>query len=74
MILGNNKSYEVLGIGTMRIKMHDGIEKVLHQVRYIPSLKRNLISLGTLYKKGYEYKASGRVLRVTNGFLLVMKG
>ena len=29
MILGNKKSCEVVGIGTMRIKMHDGVERIL---------------------------------------------
>ena len=28
MILGNNKSCEILGIGTIRIKMHDGVKRV----------------------------------------------
>lgn len=72
--MGNNKSCEVLGIGTVRIKRHDGIERVLQEVRYIPGLKRNLISLGTLDVKGFNYKAFGGVLRVTKGCLVVMKG
>ena len=47
VMLGNNKCCEIKGVGTVRIKFHDGIERVLSQVRYIPSLRRNLISLGT---------------------------
>lgn len=74
VILGNNKSCEIMGISTVRIKMHDGVKRVLQQVRYIPALKRNLILLGTLDSKGYEYKASGGVLKVTRGCLVVMKG
>ena len=74
VILGNNKSCDVFRKGTVRTKMHDGIERLLQQVRYIPSLKRNLISLGTLDKRGYEYKASGGVMTVTRGCLVVMKG
>ena len=45
----------------------DGVEKVLQQVRYIPGLKRNLISLGTLDVKGYLYKAFGGMLKVSKG-------
>ena len=74
VILGNNKIYEVMGIGTVRIKMHDGVERVLQKVRYIPRLKRNLISLGTLDVKGFNYKASSGVLSVTKGRMVVMKG
>ena len=54
--------------------MFDGIERVLQQVRYIPGLKRNLVSLGTLDARGYTYKASGGAIRVMKGFLVVMKG
>ena len=71
--MGNNKICEVLGIGTVRIIMHDGVERVLQQVRYVPGLKRNFISLGTLDVKWYSYKASGEVLEVTKGCLVVMK-
>jgi len=35
--------------------MHDGIIKTLTAVRYVPELKRNLISLGELDKNGYSY-------------------
>ena len=74
VVLVNNKCYEVKGVGTMRIKMHDGIERLLQQVKYITSLKRNLISLGTLDMNGYSYKASGGVMTVVNGSLVIMKG
>ena len=74
MLLGNNKSCEIQGIGTVRIKMFDGIERVLQQVRYIPGLKRNLVSLGTLDARGYTYKASGGAIRVMRGCLVRMKG
>ena len=63
-----------MGISTVRIKMHDGVKRELQQVRYIPALKRNLILLGILDSKGYEYKAPGGVLKVTRGCLVVMKG
>ena len=40
------------GIGTVRVKMIDGIVQELKEVRYVPQLKRNLISLGTLETLG----------------------
>lgn len=52
VLLGNNKSCEAMGIGIVRIKMHDSVERILQQVKYIPGLKRNLVSLGTLDGKG----------------------
>ena len=38
----------VEGMSTVRIKMFDGIVRELKEVRYVPQLKRNLISVGAL--------------------------
>lgn len=40
----------------------------------ILNLKRNLITLSTLYSKGYKYTSKGGVLKVSKGALIVMKG
>ena len=74
VILGNNKCCEVKGVKAVRIKMHDRVERVFQQVRYIPGLKRNLISLGTLDINGYSYKASGGVMTVVRGCMVVING
>lgn len=54
--------------------MWDGSLKIITEVRYIPELKRNLISLSTLDQKGFGYKAQDGVLKVIKGSLVVMKG
>ena len=54
--------------------MYDGNERLLKNVRIIPELKRNCISLGTLDQIGYAFKAENGVLKVTKGALVVMKG
>ncbi|RVW85315.1 Retrovirus-related Pol polyprotein from transposon TNT 1-94 [Vitis vinifera] len=41
---------------------------------YVPGLRKNLISVGTLDKNGYTFSGSGGVLRVSKGALVVMKG
>ena len=53
VFLGNNKPCQVKGIGLVMNRMHNGVEKVLTNVRFIPKLKRNLISLGALDELGY---------------------
>jgi len=40
------------GMGTFRIKMDNGIVRELKEVRYVPQLKRNLISVGALETLG----------------------
>lgn len=50
VLLGNNKSCTVVGIGSLRHKMYNGRERVLNDVRHVSKLKRNMISLGILYR------------------------
>ena len=57
----------------MKLKLHDGMLKTLNDVRYIPDLKRNLISLGVLDSNGYCYKAQNGVLKVMKGSMVVLK-
>lgn len=45
--------------------MHDGIVIMLTNVRYVPGLKRNPISLGLLDSMGYGYSSKNGVLHIT---------
>ena len=54
--------------------MFDGVVRKLSDVRHVPDLKRNLISLSTLDSKGYKHIGEGRVLKISRGLLVVMKG
>ena len=73
VLMGNDAQCKVAGIGTIQIKTHDGVVRTLTNVRYIPDLKRNLISLGTLESLGCKYSAEGGVLKVSKGALILMK-
>lgn len=64
VFLGANKSSKIAGIGSIRFKLHDGNERLLTEVRYVPNLKRNLISLGELDKIGYMFKGENLELLV----------
>jgi len=72
--MGNDAQYNVVGIGTVQIKAHDGIVRTLTNAHHIPDLKRNLISLGTLDSNGCRYSAKGGVLKASKGALILMKG
>lgn len=74
MLLGNNKACEVKGIGSIVIKIHDGISRTVQNVRYVPDLKRNLLSIGMFGKCGFTIKIDNGILKVTRGSLVVMKG
>ncbi|KAK0574737.1 hypothetical protein LWI29_028298 [Acer saccharum] len=53
--------------------MYDGMVRVLRNVTFVPNLKRNLISLGTIDEKGYTYKAEKSVLKASKGSLVILK-
>lgn len=67
MMMRNNVVYEVVGIGNVRLKIHDESVIELRQVRHVPELKKNLISLGMM-------DHIGCIVRVQNGILSVIKG
>lgn len=62
--MGNDVACQVEGIGFIKLKLSNGTTKILSEVRFVPELKRNLISLGILDKLGYEFKAKRGVLSV----------
>nr|GEV26563.1 retrovirus-related Pol polyprotein from transposon TNT 1-94 [Tanacetum cinerariifolium] len=59
-------------ISKVRIQLRDESSFVLHNVRYIPELKRNLISLGTLEKEGFTVKLQSDKVKVINGSRVVL--
>ena len=74
VLMGNGYQCYVIGIGSIAIKGSDGTTKILNNVRHIPDLKRNLISLGTLDDEGYDCRVSRGILKITKASLVVMKG
>jgi hypothetical protein len=72
--MGNDSPCRIKGIGSIRIKKFDGIIRTLSDVRYIPDMKRNLISLSTLDVKGFKYQGGDKLIKVSRGSLIVMKG
>ena len=72
VLMGNN--IESVGIGTIKIKMYDGIVKILVEVRYVPNLKKNFISLSALNSDGCKFSAEGGVMKVVKGALVLIKG
>jgi hypothetical protein len=64
--MGNNVAYKIVGIGTIKIRMHDRIVRtILKNVRHMPDLKKNLISLDTLDSIGYKYSSEDGVIWVS---------
>ena len=71
--MGNNNLCVIAGIGSIVVKMFDGVVRTLTDVTYISGLKNNLISIGTLSRQGYSYKSDNGTLKVYKGAMVVIK-
>ena len=74
VLMGNNMICKVLGTGIVRIKMYDGVVRTLSNVRHMPDLRKNILSLGIFNSQGYKYTSEGGVLRISKGGLVFIKG
>ena len=43
VFMGNDHTCQMVGIGTVRMKMFDGVVRELTEVRYVPTLRKNRI-------------------------------
>ncbi|KAJ8899013.1 hypothetical protein K2173_008836 [Erythroxylum novogranatense] len=73
VLMGNNNACKTKGIGKICLKMHDGTVRELSDVRYVPDMKKNLISIGALESKGIKITIEGGILKAVYGALVVMK-
>ncbi|KAK3003500.1 hypothetical protein RJ639_019834 [Escallonia herrerae] len=80
VLMENDVACKVVGIGSIQIRMHDGIVRTLTDVndgivrtltdvRHVLELRKNLISLGTLDFN----RVAGGVMRIMKDALVVMK-
>ena len=74
VLMGNDSPSRIMGIGTVKITMYDGVVRTLGRVRHVPHLSRNLISLSLLDREGLWHKGNNGVLKVGKGQLVYMKG
>lgn len=72
-MLGNDLACKVVGIGTINIKIFEGEIRNLDQVRYVPKLKRNLISLGMFNQIGCSIRAENGEIHVMKNGTAIMK-
>ena len=71
--MGNDNTCKTMGIGTIQLKNLDSSIKVLMDVCYVPSLKKNVISLRVLESKWLTITLRDGLLKVVAGALIMMK-
>ena len=71
--MGNDHAMEICGIGTIKIKMFDGIIRTIQDVRHVKGLKKNLLSLGQLDELACKTHIENRIMKIVRGMLVVIK-
>ena len=72
--MGNDVVCKTVGIGNIHIRMFDGEVRTLTNVRHVPHLKKNLLSLGALEPRGYMFSGADGAIKVTKGSMIILKG
>ncbi|KAL2231694.1 UNVERIFIED_CONTAM: Retrovirus-related Pol polyprotein from transposon TNT 1-94 [Sesamum indicum] len=67
LYLADNKPLKIVGKGDVRIKSTNGSCSILHDVRYILGLKRNLISVGQLDSDGFHTTFGDAKWKISRG-------
>ena len=72
--MANSSICETVGIGSVKLRTHDGHFCTLNDVRHVPLMAKNLISLSMLDNKGFSFKGEGGILHVCKGSDVILKG
>lgn len=74
--LGDDHPCNVFGIGTIKMRMFDGMVITLTNMKHVLELKKNLVSLGYLRRNGYNFSSHSKsgVLTITKGAMVVIRG
>ena len=72
VIMDDNRPCYIEGKGTVLVRMFDGMVRELKNVRYVPQLKRNLISIGALKVLDLEASIRDEFLKMVKGLIAIL--
>ena len=72
--MANNFVCKIVGIGSIKLRTHDGRFCTLNKVRHVPSMTKNLISVSLLDRRGFKYSGGDGVLNVYRGSDVILEG
>ena len=70
IFMGDDHTCQLVCKGTVRIRMYLGTLIELKEVRHIPSMMKNIISVGALEVKGIKEILREGTLKMSSGLLL----
>jgi len=71
--MDNNVVCKTVGIGNIRMRMFDGHVRTLTNVRHVPDLRKNLLSLGSWEAQGCKFSGADGGIKVTKGSMTILK-
>ena len=74
VLMGNDASCRMVGVGSVNVRMFDGVIRTITDVRHVPDLRRSLISVGALSRLGLKIVVEGEKMKIAKGSMIVMKG
>ena len=72
--LEDNEPYQIVGNERIKIKLQNEKHWLLQEIRHVPRLSRNLISVGQLGDEGCIVTFNDKNWKVSKGSLVVAKG
>lgn len=72
--LGDDNLRDIVIIGSIQTKIHDGIIRTLTDMRHILGMSKKTQFSSDLNGKEYKYSSGDDVLKVTKGCIIVMIG
>jgi len=73
VFMGDNHALEIAGIGTIKLKMYDGLIRTISGVRHVKDLKKNLFSVGQFDSLGCKIRTDNGIIKIVKGALVVLK-
>ena len=71
--MGDDHALEIVGIGTIKIKIFDGIVRTIEEVQHVKGLRKNILSLGQMDSHGYKTHVENEIMKIVKGALVLMK-
>ena len=63
----------VVGIGSIKMKMYDGTVRTIQQVRHVEGIQKNLLSMGQFDDLGCKMETEKGIMKIIRGALVIMK-
>ena len=70
----NDQELNVVGVGSIKMKMFDGAVRTIQGVRHVEGMKKNLLSLGQFDDLGCRMESERGIMKIVRGALVIMKG